>query len=113
MKYTGTIIGLEASEGSIYNITTIDKKCKAWKANVTAEIEGKMLSINFHWDRNRYECKLSLLKENYYTGEISAEGDEGKIFLWKFDYKNNLMFKGEFVEHEVGTYECFIELKLL
>ena len=64
MKYLGTIVGFQSSFGSIYNIIIEDTKCYAWKANVTATTNDKMLTITFTLDGNVYQLILSLLKDN-------------------------------------------------
>lgn len=112
MKYTGTIVGFKSSLGSIYSIISEDSKCYAWKANVVAEFIGKILRVSFNWNGDFFELKLSLLKEDYYTGKILLAGDEfGKIYLWRYIKGNQIILKGDFVEDIAGNYDCFIELR--
>jgi len=112
MKYTGTIVGFLSKSGSIYNIINDDSQCYAWKANIVAEINGKMLAIAFNWNGEAYELKLTLLKEEYYTGKIFCNReDAGDCFLWSFAQQKALLLKGDFVEDDSGNYDCFIELR--
>ena len=114
MKYTGTIVGFKSSFGSIYNIVVDDTRCYAWKANVVAELNGKMLVISFNWNGDLFEVRLSLLKENYYTGKIFYNKENGgSVFLWSYIKNDSLILKGDFVEDDAGNYDCFIELKPL
>ena len=62
MNYSGTIIGLKSSTGNIYTIPQDDKNCYAWRANITAEIEGKNLQIKFFWNRDSFICNLKIIK---------------------------------------------------
>ena len=114
MKYTGTIIGLKSSFGSIYNIVVDDNKCYAWKGNVVAEFKDKMLTITFNWNGESFELRLSLLKEGYYTGKIIFNSEEGgHVLLWSYNQKDRMILKGDFEEEDAGNYDCFIELKPL
>lgn len=114
MKYIGTIIGLRSTSGSIYNVVTDDTKCYVWKANVVAELNGNMLNIAFNWNGELYEMKLSLLKENYYTGKIYYNNEiGGNAFLWSYKQNEALLLKGDFEEDDAGNYDCFVELKLV
>lgn len=114
MKYTGTILGFKSNFGSLYNITTDDSKCYAWKANVFAELNGKMLKISFNWNSELFDLSLSLLKENYFTGKIFLNREEfGNIFLWKYSQDKDIILKGDYVEDEAGNYDCFIVLRPL
>ncbi len=114
MKYTGTIVGLRSSYGSIYNVVVDDSKCYLWKANVVAEINGKMLNIVFNWNGDYFEIKSSLLKSDYYTGKLFFNRVEGgEVFLWSFNKNGDLFLKGDFIEDDAGNYDCFIELNPL
>lgn len=112
MKYSGTIIGLKTSFGNIYNVVLDDTKCYLWKANVDAEISGKMLKIVFNWNGDSFDLTLTVLKENYYTGKISCAGEGcGNIFLWQYSKGDEIILKGDFNEDGAGNYDCFIELR--
>lgn len=112
MKYSGTIIGLESDFGSIYNVVTYDKKCYIWKANVIAEFNGKMLTISFNWDGDSFDIKMTMLKENYYTGKIYRNHElAGSIFLWRFLNGDEMILRGDFEEDDAGTFNCFLELR--
>lgn len=112
MKYSGTIVGFLSNYGSIYNINLEDSKCYAWKANVDAEITEVMIVISFNWNGESYEMVLSNLKEDYFFGKILFNGElGGKAHLWQFNNNESVILKGDFVEEDAGTFECFIELR--
>ena len=114
MKYSGTIIGLKTSFGSIYNVVIDDTRCYLWKANVIGEFNGKMLKIVFNWNGDNFDLTLTVLKENYYTGKIfRGREDYGNIFLWMYSKGDQVILKGDFNESETGNYDCFIELRPL
>lgn len=114
MKYTGNIFGFKSSFGSIYNIVIDDTKCYAWRANIVASTENKILTLSFNWNGAFYELKLSLLKDNYYTGKIFYNQTlAGEAFLWSFKKDHSLLLKGDFIEDDAGTYDCIIDLRPL
>ena len=107
------IFGFSSSKyGSIYNIITDNTRSYIWKANVIAELKDESILISFNWNDDLYELKLSMLKENYFTGKIYWEKEEyGNAFLWKYSRDNEILIKGDFVEDDSGNYECIIELR--
>lgn len=113
MKYTGSIIGLKSSFGSIYHVSIDDTKCYLWKGNVIAEVNNKAIILSFNWNGGLYEIKLSLLKDNYYTGKIYIDrGLEGEAYFWCFQNSSgSLILKGDYNESYAGNYDCFIELR--
>lgn len=112
MKYTGILTGFKSSYGSIYNIINDDTRCYAWKANVVAELNDKMLKISFNWNGDTFDLSLTLLKENYYTGKIFLAGENfGQIYLWQYIKDKEIILKGDWIEDVAGNYDCFIELK--
>ena len=112
MKYSGSIIGLRSSFGSVYHVLVDDTRCYLWKGNVVADLSDKAIMLSFNWNGMLYELKLSLLKNNYYTGKIYIDREHyGEIYLWCFQSKTDLILKGDFIEFNAGNYECFIELK--
>ena len=113
MEYTGTIIGMKSSFGSIYHVVVDDAKCYIWKANVIAGFTEKMFIIRFNWNGDYYEIKLGLLKENYYSGNVFWQNEIcGNSYFWMFRRSEDIILKGDFKEDE-RSYDCFIELKPL
>lgn len=111
MKYTGTIIGLQSSLGSIYYVTVDDTRCYLWKANVIAEFNGKMLLVRFNWNGESYEMKMKEIKQNYYTGDIYWNNEiGGNSYFWLYKHNVDIILKGSFEEDKI-SYECFIELR--
>ncbi len=114
MKYTGTLIGIESSYGSIYNVVTYDKKCHLWKATIVAEYKGKMLKIVFNWNGDAYDLRLTEPKTDYYTGTIFCSNEEkGTVYLWQYSRGKDILIKGDFNEEGAGDFTCFIEIKPL
>ena len=104
-------MGLKSQVGSIYNVVTEDTKCYIWKANVIAEIEGKMLTIVFTWNGDPFNLKLSLIKSDYYDGKIFLGQEEwGRVYLWQYKKGDEIILKGDFDEFDYPS-ECFIELR--
>lgn len=112
MKYKGTVFGFESEYGSIYSIPDIDKRCYAWRSDVTAEFNDNMFSIKFIWDGESFEFILKRVKPGYFSGKALYNKEEGgKVFFWAFQGEIALLLKGVFEEEEAGNYDCFIELR--
>lgn len=95
-KQSGTIIWLNGD--SYY-----------WESPFEPEFEGVAFrgQCNFN---GTYKILSRQDKLNYYVGGISKNGKEvGKIFLYKFVYDNQILFKGDW-EDDTGKYPCFIHL---
>lgn len=113
-KYTGTLLGIESSYGSVYNVITYDKRCHLWKANIVAKYSGKMLKIVFNWNGESYSLQLSEIKPGYYTGTIFCSNEEsGTVYLWQYSNGKDILLKGDFNEEGAGDFTCFIELRKL
>jgi hypothetical protein len=112
MNYTGTIFGLRAKNGTIYNISLDDENTYVWRASVNAEYDGNFLNIRFTWNREKYTISLRRVKPNYFTGKIlfNESLDFGEGYFWAYGYQNDLILRGNYTENTNDDYDCFIQL---